>query len=742
MKTIKLSFFTVFLSFILIACGGGSDGDDDESSPVVRVTLNAASFDEGTVVNVTPTVTNEAEVTSFSWAQDSGPSVSFAISNKTLSFTAPLVDEDTSLSFTLRTSLQNGSVLSNQVVVTINNLLQATVISASYNSGLQSSFLDQATIVMLANGNEFTASSETDGIFTFEADLRALPANTAVLFAVKEDASSEAQLLSFVGTNDEIVDNLNAVAFEVINYEVNAFSVAETALTLGDNFSPSFAEIRAARSNLNINDAINLATGVQRYFNNSVDFTIADNATLYDVLVSSASRSDFNEQARSILDDSFNAARTALLADLSQSQITEARLYGDHFFIALDGLSGLGKLRLESDNTGVITFAEISYSGSWFTQDDDIIFDTLSTYSPATGEYVENAFANDLVYTIDLFSASAFVDYTRVTLSRKSSNVTNSDVYIKKTPLSFTRSANIPRGEYLITYFDIDANPVINAGNIDPSGDGQFTEGRAATELAILTIDDAGYTLSEPGLFTDNAEELSFSDNTASVQDADLLSIDALHGPFSLGFHDTTNSLALGITYEGFTRTVIRDGSSNDGQNTPVYLDNILPSANSGIAIRKDSESIDASLRGFYAAEVFAVQGSFVLTTKVFQFNSDGTAVSATWLDRNANGVVDEGEWLGDEFGSVTWSYSVNGNQIKLVERQCDLAANSSQSTCNSYISETWRLWQSSSDEGLDRISYLQNARLIRKNADAQTYFSDGRSRVGTLRELATAESF
>ena len=126
----KTTFHTSLSAAVLIAlsaCGGGGSGgnSDDDNSENTAPTVSAGSnqsVTEGVTVQLAGSGADSEGGVQFSWRQSGAPSVSLSDSSSaTPTFTAPLVDADTLLRFTLTVTDEDGVTAQDSVEITVSD---------------------------------------------------------------------------------------------------------------------------------------------------------------------------------------------------------------------------------------------------------------------------------------------------------------------------------------------------------------------------------------------------------------------------------------------------------------------------------------------------------------------------------------------------------------------------------------------------------------------------------------------
>ncbi len=136
MNTLVKILFSVIISSFIIACGGSGDNPPSNPQPILKVAPTAVvaddfSADENTsvVLDGSSSLDSDGSITSYVWAQTSGSyNVDITNTNQSIaSFTAPDVNEDTSLVFELTVTDNDGQKSTASVKIDIIHENQAPI---------------------------------------------------------------------------------------------------------------------------------------------------------------------------------------------------------------------------------------------------------------------------------------------------------------------------------------------------------------------------------------------------------------------------------------------------------------------------------------------------------------------------------------------------------------------------------------------------------------------------------------
>ena len=156
---ISLAAFT-----LLSACGGSdSDSSNDVETEVNQVpTVSAGedlTVDENTSVTLAGSASDsDGTISSYAWTQSSGTSVTLdSTTSDSVSFTAPDVDSDETLVFTLTVTDDAGDSSSDSVSVTVTDL-DSDVSAPTANAGTDQVIIVNSTVTL--NGEQSTSGGE------------------------------------------------------------------------------------------------------------------------------------------------------------------------------------------------------------------------------------------------------------------------------------------------------------------------------------------------------------------------------------------------------------------------------------------------------------------------------------------------------------------------------------------------------------------------------------------------------
>ena len=126
LKIIVKMIFVLSFSISFIGCGSGSSGDKNKG-PVISFDI-PETVDEGQTITLSVDASDpDGSIREFNWMQTEGPSVEFTTNRGNITFIAPQVTEDTTLSFLLRVVDNVGAVTEAVLTITVKDVPQLSV---------------------------------------------------------------------------------------------------------------------------------------------------------------------------------------------------------------------------------------------------------------------------------------------------------------------------------------------------------------------------------------------------------------------------------------------------------------------------------------------------------------------------------------------------------------------------------------------------------------------------------------
>jgi len=130
MRIAKIGCVVISLALLLVGCGSDNESSPTPPANTVPVVDAGADFEvvEESTVSLSGLVTDDGQITTVNWVQNSGPSVQLSNADSfDATFIAPIVTEATDLVFSLSATDNDNESASDTVSVTINRVPIATV---------------------------------------------------------------------------------------------------------------------------------------------------------------------------------------------------------------------------------------------------------------------------------------------------------------------------------------------------------------------------------------------------------------------------------------------------------------------------------------------------------------------------------------------------------------------------------------------------------------------------------------
>ena len=256
-----------------------TDDDADTSADSVNVTVThvnaspsvsvaAKVVEEKQAVNLTAVASDDGDVVSYSWQQTQGTEVTLVDADTaTLSFDAPSVDQDETLTFSVSVTDDEGVTVSESVNVEVTQ----KQINLEIAGRVTDSPIVDATVTFFIGDEEVTSSADGQGDYVVSLSLDDDDgAQMISVVAQGKDDQSHARLMSILGTADALnqASNDNGLLTKDELFDVNVTNVttANSALILRENLGePVVDDEMLAALNLRVSqeEMFALATAIK-----------------------------------------------------------------------------------------------------------------------------------------------------------------------------------------------------------------------------------------------------------------------------------------------------------------------------------------------------------------------------------------------------------------------------------------------------------------------------------------------
>lgn len=268
------SFVVAIVGLFLTACGGG--GGSSQPSPQVgnlppSVNISAPTeVNSGDIVTLTANATDpDGSVASYSWLKDSSVPISLSDATKSqVTFVAPEVDGDATLSISVTVSDNAGTSSKAVKQITVKNAKESFTISGSVSNGAA---IPNADITLVAGDATFNAKTNTLGQYSIPVTLSKKNLQIPIAITATGDAkypgtklatqlNSGSKLIEQAGS-DKVLDAKENPATNISNWTTAEYAFLTAPTYWGtDSSITTEADLQTALQSLGTSAKVTLAT--------------------------------------------------------------------------------------------------------------------------------------------------------------------------------------------------------------------------------------------------------------------------------------------------------------------------------------------------------------------------------------------------------------------------------------------------------------------------------------------------
>ncbi|WKE65537.1 hypothetical protein PVT67_18015 [Gallaecimonas kandeliae] len=208
MKTIRKALPCLIAALLLGGCGGGGGGTEPAKAipnQAPSIQLTDLTVTERASAQLTATASDsDGSVAKYAWTQVSGPQVTLAgTDTASLGFTAPDLDEDAQLVFSLTVTDDKGATSTATSTVTVKAIKHELALSGLAYDGP----LPGATITLTISGRDapLTTTADNDGNFHFSLQLDEKEDGALLSLEAKSASNAKAVLSSWLGKAQDLL---------------------------------------------------------------------------------------------------------------------------------------------------------------------------------------------------------------------------------------------------------------------------------------------------------------------------------------------------------------------------------------------------------------------------------------------------------------------------------------------------------------------------------------------------------
>jgi len=358
------------LALGLTACGSGDSTAPAPTSPppppvntAPVITLNDASFEEKAEASIVAIVEDDGQISSYSWEQLAGPTVTLTNTDTdTVSFTAPSVLSDESISLRLTVTDDEGATNTADITVEI----LSVSISVTINGLVTDGPIANANVSIEAGGETITTTANQEGAYSATVSIDDdLGDSLVTATATGPEQNSIVKLKSLLGSANQLVElageDGRLEVDELFNVNVTNVSTANViALEIAnDGTIETLEQLSDASVASDSSLILPFATAIKLvidYAPNNPSLTLPEGVANTLELISNVEiASAYLSNAQTSMPEIYQEAQDAILndKDVVNSNIDTDSIVGTFYLISPEGTFGGGRqLNFEANGTG------------------------------------------------------------------------------------------------------------------------------------------------------------------------------------------------------------------------------------------------------------------------------------------------------------------------------------------------------------------------------------------------------
>ena len=382
----KTTPWLLLCATLLSACGGGGGGTTTAQNSAPTISVTSQTVDEKANVTISATINDaDGSVATISWAQSAGPTVSLAgAESNTVTFTAPDINAETTLTFVVTATDNLGKSSSATVAVTV------TVKDVSYTveGVVTDAPIANAVVKATLDGKTYTATANANGEYSLEIILPTAAGDELIILTATSPDSAAVLFHSILGSvadirtaagSDTTLTNAELFATNV----TNVTSAYYALLAQANNGEVPTTKAQLSQSALNVEGELLLpfATAVKLvldYAAGNADLALpAGFQTVAELLANRDAALEFINKSKLNTPDSYDEALAAVKADenLVKQQSDISTLAGRYYVDRTLGNLGVAQFVLNENQTGEWIQVNTEGAFTWQQTDDGIELD-------------------------------------------------------------------------------------------------------------------------------------------------------------------------------------------------------------------------------------------------------------------------------------------------------------------------------------------------------------------------------
>jgi len=304
----KLNLLTLssalLVSTVLIACGGDSEEEPPvtttNQAPTITISSNS-SVSAGELISLNANASDtDGTIASISWSVNTGDGITLnGADSKDVSFTAPNVDIDTTITITVLVTDNDGATATQSTLITILSTKESVTITGVVTD----SIISNAAVEVSISGQTFSTIADENGKYTITITVDESLLNQLVKIRALGDSSinPEVEFISQLGSLSSLIDQAgadgNLTSDDSFGVNVTNVTTAEYALITQDGTTPTTdTELTEAISSLNTDEKNTLAALIKIVVDND-DFSLPNGVTsTLDLVDDTETATDFEQE--------------------------------------------------------------------------------------------------------------------------------------------------------------------------------------------------------------------------------------------------------------------------------------------------------------------------------------------------------------------------------------------------------------------------------------------------------------
>ena len=309
---------TLLSSSLLLGCGGSDSAPPPviaptNQSPAVTVS-GESTIQEGQTLTLTANASDaDGSISSVIWSTTSTDITLSGVDTSTVSFTAPDVDSDISITLEVLVTDNDGATATQSITITITRKVSSVTITGLVTDDI----ISNADIEITIGGQVFSDSADENGVYTITITVDESLIDQLVQIRALGDNSinPEVEFVSLLGSLTSLIEQAgndgNLAQDENFGVNITNVTTAEFALVTRDGTTPTTdAELTFAINSVNSDEKNTLAALIKIVVDND-EYELPDGVSstlnlVSDSAIATAFEEDINNQDPTLIAETIN----------------------------------------------------------------------------------------------------------------------------------------------------------------------------------------------------------------------------------------------------------------------------------------------------------------------------------------------------------------------------------------------------------------------------------------------------